>query len=222
MPAAARLKALLMLDNYRVDEFGVIHQVRWRPKRYDAAYLSYYEGLRERTIKLGYQRLGWVLGRVGKLPTSVLEIGYGLGTFLEAAQMAGVPDCCGCDIAEYPLPEGCRFLQWEAALDRSWEHSALFDVLEHIPDLSFLAQLRTNSLSLAVPYCRWRELGDDWFRDWRMRLPDEHLHHFDRESLVALLSSYGFHCKELNTYEDGLRLRDGETGPNVLCGFFVR
>ena len=61
----------------------------------------------------------------------------------------------------------------------------MFDVLEHIPDLSFLARLKARHLALAVPYCRYRELGsagEEWFRNWRMLLPNEHLHHFDRES----------------------------------------
>jgi hypothetical protein len=60
------------------------------------------------------------------------------------------------------------------------------------------------------------------FRDWRMLLPNEHLHHFGRESLTALLSHHGFDCVSLNTFEDGIRLRPGETGPNILCGFFRR
>lgn len=98
---------------------------------------------------------------------------------------------------------------------------ALFDVLEHIPDLSFLGSLKVNYLAVAVPYCRWRELGDDWFRDWRMRLPDEHLHHFDLESLKRLMTYYGYECIEWNTFEDGLRLRPGETGPNILSAFFM-
>ena len=91
-----------MLENYCRDEFGVIHQVSWQPKVYDRAYLSYYEGLHERTIKLGYQRLGWVLGLLRRLPDAVLEIGYGMGTFLEAATLAGVPYCAGYDVARYP------------------------------------------------------------------------------------------------------------------------
>jgi hypothetical protein len=211
-----------MLDNYHVDEIGVIHQTTWQQKVYDRGYLSYYEGLHERTIKLGYQRLGWVLGLLRRLPSSVLEIGYGMGTFLEAASLAGVPYCAGYDVARYPLPSSCVFLDWEASLDRTWELTALFDVLEHIPELSFLGRLRTSALAVAVPYCRWRELGDDWFRDWRMRLPDEHLHHFDPESLTALMTRHGYRCLDLNTFEDGLRLRAGEVGPNILCGFFER
>ncbi len=53
-----------------------------------------------------------------------------------------------------------------------------------------------------------------------MRLPKEHLHHVDRESLVALLARYGFEGVTLNTFEDGIRMRPGETSPNVLSGFF--
>ncbi|WP_240992574.1 MULTISPECIES: class I SAM-dependent methyltransferase [Mesorhizobium] len=82
----------------------------------------------------------------------------------------------------------------------------MFDVLEHIPDLGFLARLQARYLAVAVPYCRWRELGtagDAWFRTWRMRLPNEHLHHFDRDSLVALLAHSGFQCVTLNCFEDG-------------------
>lgn len=211
--------------NYRIDAFGVIHQVDATPIAYDKKYLTYYEDLSDRTIKLGYQRMGWVLGLMGRIPVSVLEIGYGTGTFIEAAHITGVADCAGCDIADYPLPEGVRFLDWDAALQRDWDLAAMFDVLEHIPDLSFLARLDARHLALAVPYCRYRELGagadaGEWFRTWRMLLPNEHLHHFDRESLTALLSHHGFDCVSLNTFEDGLRLRAGEAGPNILSGFF--
>ena len=82
-----------MLDNYEVDGFGVIHQIDVTPIKYDKQYISYYEDLSDRTIKLGYQRLGWVLGITGEIPGSVLEIGYGTGTFIEAAKITGVADC---------------------------------------------------------------------------------------------------------------------------------
>jgi hypothetical protein len=214
-----------MMDNYRIDGHGVIHQIEFTPIKYDKTYISYYEDLSERTIKLGYQRLGWILGILGRIPNSVLEIGYGTGTFVEAAQVTGVVDCAGYDIAKYPLPSGVRFVDWSEALDNEWDLVAMFDVLEHIPDLSFLDRLKARHLAIAVPYCRFRELGeagDAWFRNWRMLLPNEHLHHFDRGSLVSLLSHHGFECATLNTFEDGIRLRPGETGPNILSGFFIK
>jgi SAM-dependent methyltransferase len=212
-----------VLDNYETDAFGVIHQIDFTPITYDKQYLSYYEDLSDRTIKLGYQRLGWILGLLGEIPRSVLEIGYGTGTFIEAAQITGVADCAGFDIAEFPLPAGVRFTPWEDALQSRWDLVAMFDVLEHIPDLRFLGSLKAKYVAVAVPYCRYRELGDAgdaWFSSWRMRLPDEHLHHFDRESLVALFAHHGFECVTLNSFEDGIRLRPAETGPNILSGFF--
>ncbi|MDF1842672.1 MAG: class I SAM-dependent methyltransferase [Rubripirellula sp.] len=211
-----------MLENYRIDSFGVIHQIHHKPMLYDREYLSYYENLEDRTIKLGYQRLGWLLGILGRIPKSVLEIGYGTGSFIEAAQISGVSQCVGCDVTRYPLPDNVDFMSWDESLAEDWDVVAMFDVLEHIPDLSFLRRLRAKVLAIAVPYCRWAELGDDWFRDWRMRLPDEHLHHFNPDSLCAMLASYGFECEQINTFEDGIRLRPGETGPNILCGLFQR
>lgn len=211
-----------MIENYRIDRFGVIHQINSQPMAYDQEYLSYYEDLSDRTIKLGYQRMGWLLGMLDRIPGSVLEIGYGTGTFIEAAKITGVPECYGCDIADYPLPDGVPFLNWDQAIERRWDVVAMFDVLEHIADLSFLKRLSTEYLAVAVPYCRWSELGDDWFREWRMRLPDEHLHHFDRESLPKMMTHYGYDCVSLNTFEDGIRLRAGETGPNILSGLFRR
>ena len=114
---------------------------------YDAEYLTYYQNLNDRTIKLGYQRMGWLLGRLDRIPQSVLEIGYGTGTFIEAAQITGVPKCVGCDIADYPLPDGVTFMNWQQALQNEWDLVAMFDVLEHIPDLSFLDQLTTDYLA---------------------------------------------------------------------------
>ena len=212
-----------MLQNYALDSFGVIHQIEFTPITYDRAYLSYYDAKSDRTIKLGYQRLGWLLGVLGRIPESVLEIGYGTGTFVEAAQITGVKRCVGCDIEPFPLPAGVTFMDWQSAMQEKWDLTAMFDVLEHIPDLSFLRRLDTQYLALAVPYCRWRELGDggdDWLKSWRMLLPNEHLHHFDRDSLVAMLAHHGYDCLTLNTFEDGIRLRAGEIGPNILSGVF--
>ena len=211
-----------MIPNYQVDKFGVIHQVEFEPIAYDVEYMSYYENLSDRTIKLGYQRMGWVLGTLKQIPERVLEIGYGTGTFVEAAKVTGVPYCAGYDISRYPLPEGVEFVDWEQALQQEWDLVAMFDVLEHIPDLSFLHRLKTKFLAVAVPFCRWRELGDEWFQNWRMLLPNEHLHHFDRESLVDFLAHCGFTCMDTNTFEDGIRLRQDENGPNILSGFFQK
>ena len=219
-----------MIENYELDEFGVIHQLDFEPITYDQEYISYYEFKSDRTIKLGYQRMGWLLGLLDRIPESVLEIGYGTGTFIEAAQITGVPKCVGCDIADYPLPDGVEFMSWESSLKKSWDVVGMFDVLEHIPDLSFLEKLDAKYLAIAVPFCKWREIradsseaeADHWFSNWRMLLSNEHLHHFDQDSLTELMGHFGFRLVTSNTFEDGLRLREGETGPNVLSAFFEK
>ena len=104
-----------MLQNYEMDEFGVIHQVEFTPIKYDKEYLSYYENLNDRTIKLGYQRLGWILGKLDRIPDSVLEIGYGTGTFIEAAQITGVPTCVGCRPTTATSKPPCSTTQTSAA-----------------------------------------------------------------------------------------------------------
>ena len=65
-----------MIENYEVGQHGVIHQIEFKPIAYDQEYLTYYENLNDRTIKLGYQRMGWLLGLLDRIPESVLEIGY--------------------------------------------------------------------------------------------------------------------------------------------------
>ena len=42
------------------------------------------------------------------------------------------------------------------------------------------------------------------------------------DSLTALFAHHGYRRVTLNTFEDGLRLRPGETGPNILSAFFSR
>ena len=59
-----------MIENYEIDQFGVIHQIEYEPITYDNEYISYYERLSDRTIKLGYQRLGWILGLLDRIPDS--------------------------------------------------------------------------------------------------------------------------------------------------------
>jgi hypothetical protein len=100
----------------------------------------------------------------------------------------------------------------------------MFDVLEHIPDLSFMSRLNAKYLIISVPCCRYKELGkgEDWFMNWRMRRPDEHLHHFSGPALTDFISSFGYTLVDINHMEDGMRLREGEDGPNIITALFKR
>ena len=209
-----------MIDNYHIDEFGVIHQTEYKTFTYDKEYMDYYEGLKERTIKLGYLRLGLITGILKRLPFSVLELGYGIGSFLDACQKSKVDDCFGTDIKQFPLPDNCKFIPYNEINDNAYEVVGMFDVLEHVPDPTFIKHLDTRYLAISVPYCRWRELGDEWFKNWRMRLPDEHIHHYDIGSLGCFMDYCGYDMIHSSHIEDGLRLREGEDGPNIITAIF--
>ncbi|CDX39555.1 hypothetical protein MPLSOD_40116 [Mesorhizobium sp. SOD10] len=46
-------------------------------------------------------------------------------------------------------------------------------------------------------------------------LPNEHLHHFDRDSLAALLAQNGFECVTPNWFEDAPSAREGRAEPGA-------
>ena len=219
-----------MLEGYSRDEFGVIHQLDPQPIDYDAEYFEYYEGLKERTIRLGFLRLGHLVGLLGEIPGQILEIGYGPGSFIDAAQRYGVKRCFGSDLKPFPLPDGVDFVALDQVGDFNWQVIAMFDVLEHIPDLNYLDQFNCDYLYLAVPICQWNRImaeegeaaADQWLKNWRMLLPNEHIHHFDNDSLCAWMDDQGFDCLHTIVLEDGLRLRAGETGPNILTALFKK
>ena len=219
-----------MLDGYWRDDFGVIHQSDPQPIDYDAEYFEYYEGLKERTIRLGFLRLGHLVGLLGVIPEQILEIGYGPGSFIDAAKRYGVQHCSGSDLKKFPLPEGVNFVALDDVGNMNWQVIAMFDVLEHIPDLNYIDKFQCDYLYLAVPFCQWNAISqnagetdaDLWMKNWRMLLPNEHIHHFDDDSLCAWMDHKGFDHLHSIVLEDGLRLRKGETGPNILTALFKK
>ena len=62
-----------MIDNYHVDAFGVIHQVKFTPIGYDREYLSRYVDLSKPTIKLGHQLEDGIRLREGETGLNVLS-----------------------------------------------------------------------------------------------------------------------------------------------------
>tara|TARA_R110000824_G_scaffold12226_7_gene53565 strand:- start:3047 stop:3736 length:690 start_codon:yes stop_codon:yes gene_type:complete len=220
-------------ESYIIDESGVITQVDPKPYVYDQQYLDYYEGLKERTIRLGFMRAGYINGYLQshlKRPVkSILEFGYGSGSFLDAAKKSGIESCNGTDIQHFPLPDGCSFLNRKEVFDGTFDVVAMFDVLEHIETLQFLELLKTKYLFLTVPLCKYNsilgsEKANEWFEYWRMRRPNEHIHHFDEESLVFKMAEYGYRVApdSLTYMENPIRLREGESGHNVFTMIFER
>ena len=70
-----------MLDNYEKDSNGVIFQKDREPFLYDYSYADNYNTLPTNDI-MSHLRLGYIIGSLGKMPESILDVGYGNGAFL--------------------------------------------------------------------------------------------------------------------------------------------
>lgn len=198
---------------YRRDLSGAIHQVNPKPYTYDPAYIDRTYGSipEQRLTETAFLRLGVLLGRCPK-PTHLLDWGYGCGAFLKAA--ATIPGCDvhGYDINGIPPPHPSSFCDNPMAVE--WSVVTFYDVLEHIHDLSFLRHLKASQIVVTVPYCHAGKQGWEWFRRWKHRKPDEHVHHWDAVSLITTLRAHGWTALFADSPEDCTRR--GLDSPNIL------
>lgn len=139
-------------------------------------------------------------GPVGDL----LEIGCGLGYFLDAAKREGVVRAVGVDRNSWAVGEACRAgaEAYVGSIDRfpetdRFDAVAMLDVIEHIPDpSSFLADVRRRlrpdgRLLIMTPNLGSllaRLSGQRWVS---FKIP-EHLYYFTRDSITRLLRANGF------------------------------
>ena len=66
-----------MIDNYRKHENGVIEQIIKEPFDYNFDYSNNYNKLGEIGTRMAYLRLGHLIGSLGFVPKSIMDIGYG-------------------------------------------------------------------------------------------------------------------------------------------------
>jgi hypothetical protein len=97
----------------------------------------------------------------------------------------------------------------------------MWDVLEHLPDVSIIKDLQTKFLAISVPNC-----VPDNFIDleyWRHLKPNEHLHHFDITSLKRCLEENGYKYLAHDYGQDEIR-KPGEDSfsPNILQALFIK
>ena len=87
-----------MLDNYSKNVDGVVYQVDKNHIGYDKEYVNTrYVKYGELPTYMGYLRLGNIIGSIGGVPESILDVGYGDGSFLKVCENI-IPDCYGYDI----------------------------------------------------------------------------------------------------------------------------
>jgi len=209
-----------MIENYRFTQDGVIEQIIKQPFAYGADYSAAYNKLGETANYMSHLRLGHIVGVLSSHGfnniQSILDVGYGNGSFLTAASKF-IPNCFGTDISEsYPLPLNCKFV---SNFDGYYDVITFFDALEHFHSIEFVKNLNCKYVCITVPLCR--NDSDEWFESWKHRKPNEHLWHFNSASLTAFMERVGYTCISMCNVEDVIRNMIGSQS-NILTGVFVK
>jgi hypothetical protein len=204
-----------MLENYSINIDGVVYQVDKQHIDYDKDYVNTrYVKYGELPTYMGYLRLGNIIGSLGRVPGSILDVGYGDGSFLKVCRNI-VPECYGYDISTYPIPEGCS--QVESIVENFYDVITFFDSLEHFEDIEFVKDLKCTSVCISVPYCHY--VNDAWFENWKHRRPNEHLWHFDKQSLCKFMNRMGYELVSATNIEDTIRKNNKEEHNILTCVF---
>jgi hypothetical protein len=199
---------------YEIDELGIIHQLNPQPFAYDANYVATYDtdAYRRDNDRLQAMRYAFAVACHGHTPGKIFDYGCGNLAFVNYARQSSW--AVGYDITG--LPGTVTELQ-AASVYTFW------DALEHVPDLdAVLSAIDCETICISLPWCHYHRDGLQWFDTWKHRKPNEHLHHFDADSLTQLLAKHGFtNRRALSFHEDIVRKGDGRL-PNILSMGFRR
>lgn len=205
------------LTNYERLENGIIKQKVVKKIDYSYSYSNKYNSYGEQSNYLSYLRLGVLLGTIKTIPNSILDVGYGNGSFLKSAQNI-IKKCGGFDISNYPVPEG---VIRETDMFTYYNVVCFFDSLEHFDDIYILNKLNCEYVFISVPWCHY--FSDEWFLKWYHRRPNEHLWHFNDKSLVNFFEENGFEKIYIGNFEDTIRKNDfSYMYPNILSAVFKK
>jgi hypothetical protein len=190
-----------MLDGYNIDKNGVIKQstydiIEYNPDYIKTRYLTY----PEKCVQMGYLRLGYIIGSIGRIPDSILDVGYGSGDFLKVCTNI-VPKCFGFDITNLPPPD--NVIGVDSIYNNKYDVITFFDVLEHFENIYDITKLQCNYIVISLPWCHY--YSDEWFKNWKHRRPNEHLYHFNEKSLINFFNEIGYECLNYSEIEDTIR-----------------
>jgi len=204
------------MDNYYTDKEGIIHQINRRKFIYNKEYIQKrFDTYIDNCIKISYLRLGYILGSCNIIPSSILDVGYGNGSFLKICTNI-ISNCYGHDISGYKLPNNCTFVS--DIFDNYYDVITFFDSLEHYEDISFIGDLSCKYICVSVPWCR--DNTDEYLSNWKHLRPDEHLHHFNDKSIIAFFKKHGYSNIAQSNVED--IIRKSNTEKNILTSIFKK
>lgn len=201
---------------YKKDIYGVIHQVNAVPFEYNQKYIDGYKSpeYKEQSALLMGIRMGCVVAQYNYIfaenPCSLLDFGYGDGSFLNVANQF-IENTFGFDVSPEPTPDNSTKVN-----DLIGHYSVItfWDALEHVECLEFVKDLNADMLVISLPNVKNKN-----FDTWKHRKPNEHLHHFTQESLSLFMLSKGWTEISSNNMED--IVRKGEEN-NILTSVFIR
>ena len=216
-----------MIDNYEKLENGLIKQKSFlfEKKEYTEKYVKTYNSLGELSVRMSFLRLGFLFGAIQEKITKLLDVGYGNGDFLNCAKDF-VAHPCGNEINGYHIPDGCEFVSdifcspnGLFSMCEKFDVVCFFDVLEHFDDIYEIENIKTKYMFISVPECHY--YSDEWFKDWKHRKPDEHLWHFNKESLRCFMKEIGYELVVYSDIEDTIRKSESKES-NILTGIFIK
>jgi hypothetical protein len=189
-----------MIEGYSKDRFGIVKQDNPAPFEYGEDYYNIIHGRGELNIRMAHLRYGYMVGVLGTAPHSLLDVGYGDGSFLKVCKEK-VSYCCGNDIYKLHIPDGCGFVEDITAMH--YDIVCFHDSLEHFPGIDFLRDMKCSTFYITVP--DYKNMGDFEFTNWKHRKPDEHIFHFSKWSLENLFFDMGYELLDSSHIEDVIR-----------------
>jgi hypothetical protein len=211
------MEKLSEINNYEKLKNGIIRQINIKKREYNFEYSNIYNSYGEKSNYLSYLRLGILLGTLNNIPNSILDVGYGNGAFLNCSNNV-IKNCYGYDISDYPIPT-CAHKVTDI-FDKHFEVICFFDSLEHFDDINIIDKLKCEYIFISVPWCHYN--SDEWFLNWHHRRPNEHLWHFNDESLVRFFHENGYEKLYLGNFEDTIRKNASTDQPNILSAIFKK
>lgn len=206
-----------MISNYQIDKHGIIHQIQKKTFVYDRNYVDKaYGSITTLTDEISYLRLGYLIGAIGKIPSSILDVGYGRGDFLRSSKKI-ISKCYGYDLFNDFIPNNCVFV--DSIFDQKYDVITFFDSLEHHENINFIHNIQCNYIVISVPWCH--NINDIWFQEWKHRKPNEHLHHFNEVSLTSFMNENNYELITFSNVEDSIR-KPIDHLPNILTAVYKK
>lgn len=216
-----------MIENYKLNEYGIIEQIKRKPFAYGYDYSNNYNNLiyKENSIILNIARLTFCITNYKfafpeKEIISILDIGYGNGDFLNQC-IKMIPECYGYDVSNYKLNEPIKIVN--NMFDRHYDIITFWDSLEHFYNIDFINKLNCNMICISMPYCHWKSDKDDqWFYNWKHRKPDEHLYHFNPKSLNNFMSKQNYECVTYSSNIEELVRKNKPNEQNIFSASYKK